>query len=87
MSMNGNNSNGPVGQATPRPWWRVGMMWLVIGGPSAVVLASFVTLALALAHPDPVIEAKRVDPSADLRQTQAEQPAMKARNHAATGGL
>jgi len=53
------------------------MLWLVIGGPLAVVAASFVTLALALMHPDPVIQAEGAS-------TQAEQPAVQARNHAAS---
>lgn len=61
----------------PIPWWRVRMLWLVIGGPLAVVLASFVTLGIALSHPDPVISTRH-DGAA------AEQPAIQARNHAAT---
>lgn len=79
--------------AEPRPWWRERMMWLVVGGPSVVVLASFVTLALAIRHPDPVIEsparsaaAKAVDHEAGQAAGAALTPAMKARNHAATGG-
>lgn len=40
---------------TSLPWWRHGMVWLVIGGPAVVVIASFATLALALAYPDPVL--------------------------------
>jgi hypothetical protein len=56
------------------PWWRERTMWLVVGGPSAVVLACMATLALALLNPDPVLD------------TAAEAPALKARNHAATGG-
>jgi len=59
------------------PWWRVRMLWLVLGGPIAVVVASFATLVIALVHPDPVIEAGQ-DSSAAAR------PAMQARNQAAT---
>ncbi|MDQ5897287.1 MAG: uncharacterized protein QG612_1373 [Pseudomonadota bacterium] len=67
----------------PRPWWRFKMMWLVVGGPLVVVVASFVTLALALKHPDEVIQtADRVE--ADQA---AQAPAMQGRNHAATGGV
>lgn len=79
-----------------RAWWREPMMWLVLGGPLIVVAASFVTLSLALKHPDPVLG---VDRAADLR-TEATNPAnpanpaneaslvpaLQARNHAATGG-
>ncbi|MCU7370125.1 hypothetical protein PEC18_04400 [Paucibacter sp. O1-1] len=71
-----------------RPWWREYMMWLVVGGPSIVVVASFVTLGLAITHPDPVIEVVPVQASAgsDVAPSSAQTPAMKARNHAATGG-
>ncbi len=62
-------------QPASRPWWRYGMVWLVIGGPAVVVVASFVTLALAIAYPDPVLPtAGRGDAA----------PAVQARNHAAT---
>lgn len=66
-------------QETPpveRPWWREPMVWMVIGGPAAVVVASFVTLGLALKYPDPVLDDKAGQ----------QVPALKARNHAATGG-
>ena len=53
-------------------------MWWVVGGPSLVVVASFVTLGLALRYPDPVLE----KPVA----SKAMQPAKDGRNHAATGG-
>jgi uncharacterized protein len=65
------------------PWWRVGMVWLVIGGPLVVVVAAFVTLALAIAHPDPVLP-REAKPASAASPSQA--PAMEARNHAATGG-
>jgi hypothetical protein len=53
------------------PWWRHGMVWLVIAGPAAVVVAGFVTLALAALNPDPVLRT-------------VETPAVEGRNHAAT---
>jgi uncharacterized protein len=56
------------------PWWRVGMVWLVLAGPLSVMVASFFTVRLALLHTDPVIK----EPSPALT------PAVKARNHAAT---
>ena len=59
------------------PWWRVRMLWLVIGGPLAVVLASFVTLGVALMNPDPVLGTAQ---PADASQV----PAVQARNHAAS---
>ncbi|MEJ6003658.1 hypothetical protein [Paucibacter soli] len=71
----------------PAPWWRERMMWLVVGGPSVVIVACIATLTLAIRFPDPVIETK-ARPSADSAEEQgaALQPAIKARNHAATGG-
>lgn len=59
------------------PWWRLPIVWLVIGGPAAVVVAGFATLAIAIANPDPVIDAS---PAA----SRAEMPAVQGRNHAAT---
>jgi hypothetical protein len=52
---------------------------MVIGGPLAVVVASFVTLGLALHFPDPVL-------STQEGATKAEVPALQGRNHAATPG-
>lgn len=60
------------------PWWRLPIVWMVIGGPAIVVVASFVTLALAIRHPDPVLEHD------DTAKTAM--PAEQARNHAATPG-
>lgn len=65
------------------PWWRVGMVWLVVGGPLAVVVAATVTAVIAVRGADPVIGSASA-PRAG--QTQAETPAMQARNHAATAG-
>ncbi|MDO8718997.1 MAG: nitrogen fixation protein FixH [Polaromonas sp.] len=74
------------------PWWKFGHMWLVVGGPAVVVVASFITLYLAIMSPNPVI-----DVQAEAQQAQARvaapvagpmpnmAPAMQARNHAATG--
>jgi hypothetical protein len=75
------------------PWWRERMLWLVLGGPLVVIVASFVTLALALSNPDPVL---RTGPSAQAEAAASGDaspvvdpsrlPAQQARNHAATGG-
>ncbi|MFT4193411.1 nitrogen fixation protein FixH [Ottowia sp.] len=68
----------------PQPWWKYGHMWLVVGGPLIVVVASFVTLYLAIRTPDPVYaDAARARPAGEADLT----PAMQARNHAATGGV
>ena len=59
----------------PSPWWRHGMVWLVIGGPAVVVIASFATLAIAIVYPDPLLPTAAAAP--------ADAPAVQARNHAA----
>lgn len=72
----------PVPVTTPMAtvaWWRLPIVWLVIGGPALVVVASFITLALAIKNPDPVL----ATPAA---KNKAEQPAVQGRNHAATPG-
>jgi hypothetical protein len=56
------------------PWWKFGHVWLVVAGPAVVVVASFVTLYLAITIPDPVVT-----------DAKSGAPAMQARNHAATG--
>ena len=70
----------PAGDATGRPWYRVPAMYLVIGGPLFVVLASLGTAVIAYRGADrPLLE--RV-PAAE--STQPMSPALSARNHAAT---
>lgn len=64
-------------QEPTTPWWRHGMVWLVISGPVAVVLAGIATLLIAIFNPDPVLQT--VAPS-----TAADAPAVQGRNHAAT---
>lgn len=58
-------------------WWRLPIVWMVIGGPALVVVAGFATLALALIYPDPVLSTAPNASKADL-------PAVQGRNHAAT---
>ena len=74
----------------PASPWRQPMVWLVISGPAAVVIASIFTVTLAIRHPDPPLElrqasAQAADDSADLRARAGDVPALVARNHAATG--
>ena len=65
----------------PAPWWRVGMVWLIIGGPLAVVVASLVTTAIAVAGAEEVL----TRPTTSLSAGDASSlPAVQARNHAAT---
>lgn len=78
----------PLISASP---WRQPMVWLVVAGPTLVVIASFFTLSLAIRHPDPPLElrhsqAQAADEVADLRAREGDPvPALVARNHAATG--
>ena len=84
------SSNAPavatLAESTPTPtltptvaWWRLPIVWMVIGGPALVVVASFITLALAIQNPDPVLATSAV-------KGKALQPAVQGRNHAATPG-
>ncbi len=78
-------TSGPAAGPESTPWWRVRMVWLVIGGPLAVVIASFATLGLAIRFPDPVLATRAAATSAGTSAaTLAEMPAVQARNHAAT---
>lgn len=61
------------------PWWRVPMVWLVIGGPATVVVAAVITAVIAIRGADPVIGQQ---PEAKF----ADRPAVQGRNHAATPG-
>jgi hypothetical protein len=70
--------------ALPTPWWRVGFVWLVVGGPLAVVVASLVTAVIAVRGADEVLhEVPRAQSGRDAAALAAT-PAMQARNHAAT---
>jgi negative regulator of sigma E activity len=72
------------------PWWRNPMVWLVISGPLAVVLACVVTAVFIVKHPDPPLPAEvtqmhPADEVAAMKQATsvATSPAMSVRNHAA----
>ena len=70
----------------PAPWWSFVHVWMVIAGPAVVVVASFITLYLAISSPNTVLEAEPSPQSQQGTQGHANMaPAMLARNHAATG--
>ena len=83
-------SNPPPAPASPRsaelpapaPWWRFGMVWLVVAGPAMAVLAGSVTMAIAYRHADVVVVTAPPRSAAPLAGATA--PALQARNHAAT---
>lgn len=71
------------------PWWNYGHVWMIIAGPAIVVVAGFVTLYLAISHPDPVqasyyTQGQVKGAVAQLPPSQLV-PAELARNHAQTG--
>jgi len=76
------------------PWWRVKAMWLVVGGPLLVVVASIITAVIAAKGADPVLDKNAYErelKAAQALEGQARvdaliklQPAHQARNHAAS---
>jgi uncharacterized protein len=77
-------------QTLAAPWWKYGHVWLVLSGPAIVVVASFITLYLAVSRQDPVIEEDYYKKGVEINETlkgnpASLAPATQARNHAATG--
>ena len=73
-----------------QPWWKFGHVWMVFGLPAVVVVASFITLYIAIKVPDPVLNSygRATNSAEDEPETPFSTnmaPAMQARNHAATG--
>lgn len=78
-------------QDKPIPWYKFPMVWLVVGGPLSVVIASLATAVVAWKHIDPVIattpqgELRAADDvAAKVSPKDALAPAMQGRNHAAS---
>lgn len=73
------------------PWWKYGHVWLVLAGPAVVVVASLVTLYLAMAGKDPVVDEDYYRKGVEINRSLVEDspdslvPAVQARNHATTG--
>ena len=71
-----------------RPWWKYPMVWMVVGGPLAVIVACLVTWYFIAHSPNEVlIESKEVEVPGLSEQGTHYTPANRARNHAATGGV
>jgi uncharacterized protein len=66
------------------PWWRYGMVWLVISGPLVVVVAATITAVIAVRGADPVITDIPAAMTPGATTPTAQTPAMQARNHVAT---
>lgn len=66
------------------PWWRVRMVWFMLAGPALAVVASFITLALAIHGRDTPLLHDRGAAEAAAESSAAHTPALQARNHAVT---
>ncbi|PKO45882.1 MAG: hypothetical protein CVU29_07935 [Betaproteobacteria bacterium HGW-Betaproteobacteria-22] len=70
-------------------WWQSGYAWLVFAGPAIVVMASLTTVYIAVNGQDPVLahedSAGTSAKALSVEQKNALEPAIRARNHAATG--
>lgn len=89
--------NTPIQKASrsqrPIAWWRVPHMWIVVGGPLLVVVASIFTAMIAIKGADPVLDKQAYERDLTaIRLLQGQdrvdalvrmQPAHTARNHAA----
>lgn len=81
----------PQTQHLANPWWKSGFAWLVFGGPAIVVVASLITVYIAVIGQDEVLSHQENQGQPLFKKTltpeekNALEPAIKARNHAATG--
>jgi len=84
------SANTSESASAAAPWWKFGYVWMVVLGPSVVVVASFITLYLAVTRPDPVTDENYYQKGMALNKTMGANannmaPAEQGRNHAATG--
>ena len=71
------------------PWWKHGLVWMVIAGPAFAVVAGIATLVVAVRQPDPVVTPDYYRKGIEINKALAARekaalPAMQGRNHAAT---
>jgi hypothetical protein len=71
---------------SPQPWFRHGMVWMLIAGPVLVIVAGVATAFIAIRSADPVLanDAYEYGQKNDEQAARSLLPAQKARNHAAT---
>ena len=79
----------------PAPWWKFGHVWMVFAGPAIVVVASFITLYLAVTRPDELVTEdyyrkgininQTLDHGVDSKSIASHAPALEGRNQAQTG--
>lgn len=93
--MTTHSAPSPVAASAPeapqRRWYQEPLVWMVIGGPLSVVVASIISAVVAWKHIDPVIsdpvhgQVRAADNMAKYqRPTDADAPALVGRNHAST---
>nr|WP_294838140.1 hypothetical protein [uncultured Methylotenera sp.] len=71
-------------------WWKSGYAWLVFCGPAVVVVASLITVYIAVSGQDPVLAHEEnsefhTNKALSADEKNSLEPAVLARNHAATG--
>lgn len=71
----------PTAPAARESAWRNPFVWLVVGLPGSVVLASLVTAYIAVSGADTVVTAR--EPGKVIQEVDPMLPALKARNRAA----
>jgi uncharacterized protein len=76
-------------EAGSGPWWKHPLMWMVVGGPAAVVVAGVATVVIAARQPDPVVAPDYYRRGIEINKTLTQRdkallPANQGRNHAAT---
>jgi hypothetical protein len=57
------------------PWWRFGIVWLVLGGPAVVVVAAIATAVIAYRGADPVVTVPAASAAAERAASIREAPA------------
>lgn len=88
----------PAQPSPARPWYREPYVWMVIGGPLVVVVASLVTVTIAVRNADTVLPREaapaptvvapdRLTPEERLQVEKALLPANQGRNHAVSSAL
>jgi hypothetical protein len=66
------------------PWYRQFWPWFIIALPAAAVIASFVSLWLAVTHPDPLVVTE--DEYRQLKSELKAQPTLKEQQATEVGG-
>lgn len=84
-----NPANTPQPGDTAKPWYRHGMVWMLISGPAAVIVAGLATAYIAMRAPDPLVAEDYYRKGIEINKTLADQdkamlPAIQGRNHAVT---